>query len=161
MPLIIDRQPVAADSWIRVDSEEALNQAGDLLVDFALWQQHRDALKARGGKLGVVVDGDTDLDALVADLDQLALVAIAFPSFADGRGFSQARILRQHHGFKGEIRAVGDVTWDRLRFMARCGINAYDVPAERYSDAMLRAFDEITVCYQGAEDDPRPIYRQN
>lgn len=160
MPLIIDRQP-AADRWIRVENEEGLNQSGDLLVDFALWTEHADALKARDGGLGVVIDGDTELDQLVPDLDRLALVAVAFPSFADGRGFSQARILRQHYGYSGEIRAVGDVTWDRLRYMARCGINAYEVPAERYSDDMLSAFDEITVCYQGAEDDPRPIYRQS
>ncbi|WP_210396071.1 DUF934 domain-containing protein [Motiliproteus sediminis] len=160
MPLIIDRQP-AADTWVRVDSEEGLKQSGDLLVDFALWLEHADQLKARDGRLGVVIDGDSELDPLLSDLDRLALVAVAFPSFADGRGFSLARMLRQHHGFTGEIRAVGDVTWDRLRYMARCGINAYDVPAERYSDDMLSAFDEITVCYQGAEDDPRPIYRQS
>ena len=160
MPLIIDRQPVAEDSWIRVSSAEGLEQSGDLLLDWALWQSHGEALKARGGRCGVVIDGEVELDDLAPHLADLDLVAVAFPSFADGRGFSQARLLRQRYGFKGQIRAVGDVTWDRLRFMARCGIDAYEIAAERYSDAMLRAFDEISVCYQGAEDDPRPLYRQ-
>ena len=160
MPLIIDKKTAADDSWIRIESEEQLTLSGDRLVDWALFQAHADQFLSGAGKLGVRIDGDVELDDLAPYLNKLAMVAVTFPTFADGRGFSQARVLRQRYGFAGEVRAVGDVTWDRLRYMARCGINAFDVPADRYSDDMLRAFDEIAVCYQGAEDDPRPIYRQ-
>ncbi|HEY5717947.1 MAG TPA: DUF934 domain-containing protein [Motiliproteus sp.] len=160
MPLIIDRQPVAADNWIRVGSSEGLDQPGDLLLEWSVWLEQGAALKGRAGQLGVVIDGSVELDDLAPHLADLALVAVAFPSFTDGRGFSQARLLRQRYGYKGQLRAVGDVTWDRLRFMARCGFDAFEIAADRYSDDMLRAFDEISVRYQGAEDDPRPLYRQ-
>lgn len=160
MPLIINQQRVDDDNWQRIESEEQLELTGDRIVDWSLWQAHKAALKARDGRLGVRIDGDVDLAELAADLPGLDLVAVNFPSFADGRGFSQARLLRGRYGFKGQVRAVGDVTWDRLRFMSRCGFDALEVAEERYSDEMLRAFDEISVRYQGAEDDSRPLYRQ-
>ncbi len=168
MPLITKQQRVGEDSWNYIAGEETaatsvdalIAEPGDLLVDWTLWLQHRQQLLQRGGRLGVKIDGDLDLAELAPDLDKLALVAVNFPSFADGRGFSQARLLRQSYGFKGELRAVGDVTWDRLRFMHRCGFDSFDIAEDRYSDAMFRAFSEISVSLQGAVDDPRPLYRQ-
>ncbi len=106
------------------------------------------------------ISGDNDLEELAPDLDKLALVAIDFPSFADGRGFSLARLLKQRYDFQGEIRAVGEVTWDRLRYMQRCGFDTFDIAEDRYDDDIFRAFGEIEVRLQGAVDDPRPIYRQ-
>ncbi|MCW8886376.1 MAG: DUF934 domain-containing protein [Motiliproteus sp.] len=167
MPLIIDQQPVQQDSWTYLASEEgvapdlsSVADSSDLLVDWSCFQQCKEQLLGRSGGLGVRIDGFANLDELSCDLDQLSLVAIEFPSFADGRGFSQARLLRDSLGFAGQIRAVGDVTWDRLRFMHRCGFDAMEVSEDRYSEDMLKAFGEIEVRLQGAADDPRPIYRQ-
>jgi len=87
------------------------------------------------------------------------LVAIDFPAFRDGRGFSIARkVVRA--GFKGEVRAVGDVGRDRLEYMESCGFNAFDISDEAFSDDTLKAFTEITVNYQGTAADPRPIFRR-
>ncbi|MEH6626854.1 MAG: DUF934 domain-containing protein [Motiliproteus sp.] len=167
MRLIIDQQPAANDSWNYLASENgvtpdfsALSEDSDLLVDWCCWQQCRDQLLSRSGRIGVKINGAVEVQALASDLDKLALIAVDFPSFADGRGFSQARLLKDSYGFSGELRAVGDVTWDRLRFMHRCGFNAYEIADERYSEKMLAAFDEITVRLQGSSDDSRPIYRQ-
>ncbi|WP_207062796.1 DUF934 domain-containing protein [Motiliproteus sp. SC1-56] len=160
MPLIINQQRVNDDTWLRVSEEQPLPSAGDRLVPWALWCEHKATLKAAEGRLGVLIEPDQELEALAPDLPDLALVAINFPSFADGRGFSLARLLREKYGFTGQVRAVGAVSWDRLRFMARCGFDALEVPEERYSDDMLQAFDEISVRYQGAADDPRPLFRR-
>lgn len=167
MPLIIDQQPVIQDSWHYLASEDGaspdlsnLASKSDVLVDWVCWQQCREQLLSHDGRVGVKINGAVEVEALAADLEKLALVAVDFPSFADGRGFSQARLLKDSYGFSGELRAVGDVTWDRLRFMHRCGFNAYEIAEDRYSEPMLKAFSEISVRLQGASDDSRPIYRQ-
>lgn len=167
MPLINAQQVVEDDLWVSLTGEDAAEQLAAkleaneaLLVPFQLWQTQKDALLAREAGVAVLIQGDTDIDAVAAELDHLPMIAIDFPSFADGRGFSQARVLRQRLGFKGEIRAVGDVTWDRLRYMLRCGFDTFAIADDRFSDKIFKAFNEINVCLQGAADDPRPIYRQ-
>ncbi|MFT6916753.1 MAG: hypothetical protein ACJAWL_003096 [Motiliproteus sp.] len=172
MPLIINQQPVNDDRWISINDVEQLQaQAGDadLIVSWALFQEQEQdkeqsqeqeqALAARSGQLGLAIPNDLDVNELVSLLPQLALIAVDFPSFGDGRAFSQAQLLRRA-GFSGQIRALGDVTWDRLRFMHRCGIDAMEIDDARYTPEMLHAFAEVTVRNQGAADDPRPLYRQ-
>ncbi len=164
MPLLINQQLVEHDSWQRADeaadfSSAAIPAQVDLLVSWDQWQRARDVLLARGGRLGVLIPNDLDLAQLAGDLPRLALVAIDFPSFADGRGFSLARLLRQRYGFTGQVRASGDVTWDRLRFMQRCGFDAMEIDAKRFTPAMLQAFSEISVSYQGAADGIAPLYQ--
>ena len=163
MPLLIDQQAVNDDRWVRITDIEQLDQQtaeADLLVDWALYIGHCDALVARTGRLGVAIPNDLDAAELASIASQFSLIAVDFPSFADGRAFSQARQLRRL-GFNGQIRAQGDVTWDRLRFMHRCGINAMEIAEDRYSPEMTTAFSEIGVHNQGAHDDPNPIYRQH
>ena len=98
---------------------------GDLIVPFRYWQEHRQELLQRKGRLGVCVYGDDDTAQVAKDLEHFALVALDFPVFKDGRAYSHARILREHHGFAGDIRAVGDVLRDQLFFMQRCGISSF------------------------------------
>ena len=98
------------------------------------------------------------VDAILPDLDRLSLVALSFPKFGDGRAFSKASILRGQHGFKGEIRAVGDVLWDQLQLMRRCGFDAFLIENE----PTLKALDSgktpvMTDFYQpghGAAEQP-------
>ncbi|MEH6651928.1 MAG: DUF934 domain-containing protein [Motiliproteus sp.] len=163
MPLLIDQKTVSDDRWIRItDIEQLDHQAAeaDLLVDWGLYIGHCDALVARSGRLGVAIPNDLDAAELASIAAQFALIAVDFPSFADGRAFSQARKLRAL-GFSGQIRAQGDVTWDRLRFMHRCGIDAMEIADERFTPEMTTAFSEIGVHNQGAYDDPNPSYRQH
>ncbi|MDX2424121.1 MAG: DUF934 domain-containing protein [Amphritea sp.] len=159
MPLLINRA-VVEDSWLLVDEDNLTAHINeDIVVPYELFAQHLDSLLNAKGKLGVRINGDQDLDLLLQHLDALSLVAIEFPAFTDGRGFSFARILRRA-GFTGQIRAEGDVSRDRLDHMQRCGFDAFAIPADRYSDDILNAFGEIPVHYQGSADDERPIFRQ-
>jgi uncharacterized protein (DUF934 family) len=161
MPLINSQQLVEQDSWVYVDEEnlkQHLAQPGDIVIPFELWQLHQAELSNRQGRLGVRVDGSIEPELLVDLLSQVDLIALDFLSFTDGRGFSQALLLRQRYGYKGEIRAVGDVSWDRLRSMKRCGIDTFDIAEDRFDKAMFRAFTEISVPYQAVADGVRPIY---
>lgn len=157
MPLLINRQLVDQDPWLRVEDEQALPNDGALLLPLARYLDQKAQLAGR--QLGVLINGDDDIDSVIAEIDNLQLVAIEIPAFTDGRGFSFARLLRRA-GFNGQIRAIGDVTRDRLAFMERCGFDAYDIPAERFKPEIVEAFDEISVDYQGAADDPRPLFRR-
>ncbi|GAB2920335.1 DUF934 domain-containing protein [Paraburkholderia jirisanensis] len=136
--------------------------AGKIIVPFALWQASREALTAARGaaEIGVWLEPDSEPADLVADFDNVALIAIDFPVFRDGRGYSIARLLRERYGYKGEIRAIGDVLYDQLRFYERCGFNAYALRADKDIHKALNAFTEFTVQYQGAFDDPNPLFRR-
>lgn len=160
MPLLIDRIPVAEDRWQLVEDAENLPASGDVLVPLALYVEQQAALDSRDGAVAVRVNGDDDLTPILGALDAFPMIAVEFPSFRDGRGFSLARILRRA-GFGGELRAVGHPARDQLGYMERCGFNAFEFDADIYSDDFLKAFEEISVHYQGSADDPRPIYLQN
>lgn len=159
MPLLIDRKPVTDDSWRLVDDEtDQLPQQGDLIVPLALLNAHPEWLNAGEVRVAPLVRGADDIALLLERLDRLPMIAIEFPVFRDGRGFSIARILRRA-GYKGQLRACGQVARDQLGYLERCGFNAFEFSAE--CDEFVQAFDEISVHYQGSADDPRPIYLQH
>lgn len=146
MPLLINGQKVN-DSWVDYDADAADSQSGQIIYPLEHYLAHQDSLKESTQSVGIKVTGDDDLNEILASLAFVALVAIDFPVLRDGRGFSIARQI-ERKGFKGEIRAVGDVSYDRLDNMHRSGFNAYLVPDERYSEDMIKAFTEISVNYQ-------------
>lgn len=135
--------------------------AGKVIVPFALWQASRDELtpSRSAQEIGVWLAPDSEPADIVADFDKIALIAVDFPVFRDGRGYSTARLLRERYGYKGEIRAIGDVLRDQLRFYERCGFNAYALREDKDIHDALKAFTEFTVQYQGAFDDPSPLFR--
>lgn len=160
MPLLINQQAVAEDGWNWIaDAELLAGQAAD--ADLILpWELYQQQAGSRSGRTAPSLSGAQDLDTIVDQLLDQPLIGIEFPRFNDGRGFSQARLLREKYGYKGQLRAVGDVTRDRLRFMHRCGIDAMQIAADRFSDDIVKVFGEVSVRTQGAVDDPRPVYRQ-
>jgi uncharacterized protein (DUF934 family) len=169
MTLIIKNRAVVEDSWTVVRAAEdgtlpdvAALPAGNVIVPLALWQASRDALvvaKTRD-ELGVWLAPDSEPADLAHDFDRIALIAVDFPVFRDGRGYSIARLLRERYGYKGEVRAIGDVLRDQLRFYERCGFDAYAVRADKDIHDALNAFTEFTVQYQGAFDEPNPLFRR-
>lgn len=143
----------AGDPWLFVADDETLPPAGDLILSYARWLREREALAARpGGRLGVRLDGGDEVAALAGDVQRLALIALTFAPAGDGRGYSQARLLRSRHDFHGDIRASGDVSRDRLAFMERCGFNEFALPEGRDMQDALRAFDEVELRYQPGTD---------
>jgi len=167
MPLLINRELVDNDSWQLVDAEALENKelsagdipAGDIIVPLAFYQENSDALNSRDGQVAIQLAGGDEIDGVLENPNQFPLIAIFIPALRDGRAFSIARLLKRA-GFEGQIRAVGDVTHDRLDFLTRCGFDALEIPADRFSDEVFNAFSEFSVRYQGCEDDSRPVYRQ-
>ena len=160
MQIIRDRR-ISESHWRHVP-DGALADAkgtklpGAIIVALADWRYHKSELLCRGTPVGVRLDAGNDVEEIVDDLDRIALVALEFASATDGRAYTYARILRERHGYQGEIRAVGDVSRDRLAFMERCGFNACELRSDRGLHDALNAFGEISDVYQPAAD-ARPV----
>jgi uncharacterized protein (DUF934 family) len=124
--------PIWRDGAFHADPWENAAEAGPLpdqpvIVSRKRWLADRDALARRGAPLGLRIEPGEALDDIAGDLHGFALIALAFPKFSDGRAFSTARLIRDKHGFAGELRAVGEVLADQIPFMHRVGINAFAV----------------------------------
>jgi uncharacterized protein (DUF934 family) len=154
---------IVSNEWQRLDAdsiaENGVPESGKVIVPLAVWQAQKEALKARGD-IGVCLDPGEEPEALADDVSALPLVAINFPAFKDGRGYSYARELRTRFGFTGELRAVGDVLRDQLFYLWRVGFNAFEVRDDRDIQEALSGLKDYTVTYQGDVHDPRPIYRR-
>lgn len=157
MANLIKNKRIAIDNWQKFElaSDGGLPDlplTGDCIVPLSMWNDQRALLGQRSGKNGVVLENTDDPRALAADFDKLALIAVRFPKFTDGRGYSIARLLRRV-GWKGELRAVGDVLRDQLFYMTRCGFDAFDLRADQDAQNALTAFSDFSVPYQSAIDD--------
>ena len=126
MPLLKAGRFVA-DDWLALADDEAVAAGGRIIVPLARLLAEAAAVDGFAGDLGVRLEPGQRVEQIEPWLDRLALVALSFPSFADGRAFSTARILRERYGFAGEIRAVGDVQIDRYQFMRQCGFDAFEI----------------------------------
>jgi uncharacterized protein (DUF934 family) len=132
----------------------------DIIVPLAFWLTEANTIKSRSGNTGVWLDSHELPAALAADLHAIPLVALNFPEFKDGRPFSSARELRQRMGYKGEVRAIGDVLRDQLFYMRRCGFDAYVLREDQDLEAALAAFNDFHDAYQPAIDQPLPLFRR-
>ena len=117
-------------------------------------------LAARPGRVGVWLEPNEGPETIAADLARLPLVAVEFPKFTDGRGFSTASLLRSRYGYRGEIRAIGDVLRDQLLYLRRCGFDAFALREDQDAEAALGAFDDLPPGYQSAVDEPLPLFRR-
>ncbi|MFM8330773.1 MAG: DUF934 domain-containing protein [Candidatus Methylumidiphilus sp.] len=156
MSIIKDRAIVADDIRHLADDEAP---TGRSTVSFTRWRADKAALAA-AGVIGVRLHGADPVADIAADLPNLALIVIEFPALADGRGFSQARLLRDRYGYAGEIRATGDFLRDQVYFLARVGVNAFEPKAGADLENLLSAFKDFSVNYQGAADHNEPVYRK-
>ena len=136
-----------------------LPQRGTVIVPLALWLAERGALRARGD-VGVLLEPEDDPGALAGDVAALALIAVDFPKFADGRGYSTARLLRERYRYEGELRAVGDVLRDQLFYMAECGFDAFAVREDRDASAALAGLADFTGLYAPTARTPQPWFRR-
>ncbi len=161
MATLIKHRKLAADSWRRLDRDirrwvspgedgfvPDFPRGADLVVPLALWRLRRDDFLHHPGAVGVWLDAGDDLEAIAPDLDRLGVVAVHFPKFSDGRGFSTARLLRERYGFDGELRAIGDIGRDQLAFLERCGFDAFELREGVDAQRALAAFGEVSVVYQ-------------
>ncbi len=154
---LIRNKRIVPDSWqqLKPATEGGLPDVpltGDWIVPFAIWNEQGSQVSQRTGRNGVLLENTDDPRALAADFDRLALIAVRFPKFTDGRGYSIARLLCRL-GWKGELRAVGDVLRDQLFYMTRCGFDAFELRADQDAQVALTAFSDFSAPYQPAMDD--------
>ncbi|HKE40198.1 MAG TPA: DUF934 domain-containing protein [Casimicrobiaceae bacterium] len=162
MPKLIKDRVVVDDAWTLLRDAASLDDlpaAAPVIVPLALWQQQRDALAARG-EVGVWLAPTDDPDALARDVHRLPLIAVDFPQFTDGRGYSTARLLREKYHFLGELRAVGDVLRDQLYYLQACGFNAFAIRSDRDANQALTGLSDFSDNYQATATQPLPLFRR-
>jgi uncharacterized protein (DUF934 family) len=155
MPLL-KNQRFIDDFWFQVETLDHIPAHTPLLVSLDQWQQHREVLLRHAVPLGLRLANDQPPELVTEDLAHFTLIALDFPKFTDGRSYSYARILREHHGFEGEIRATGNILRDQLPLLQRCGFDALVVPDRAESEGWVAAFSEISVVFQPTTPIPSP-----
>lgn len=154
-PFIRGGKP-AEDHWELIRDEESALPDSPAIVPLARWQAAE-----RRHELAPWLSSDTEMTpALAEELVGAPLVAIDFPRFTDGRGYSLARLLRERYGYDGEIRAIGDVLIDQVFFLTRCGFDALSLREDQWLEDALQALNAFSRAYQPAVDVAEPLFRQ-
>ncbi|MBS3804662.1 MAG: DUF934 domain-containing protein [Oleiphilaceae bacterium] len=164
MPDIITRDgEIKKDNWTlvpRPEEGESLDlPEGPALIPADLWVAGKEHYQDRED-IGIWMESH-DEPELVADyLDALPIIAINFPKFTDGRGYSLARLLRERYGYRNELRAVGDVLLDQLQFMKRCGFDSYVLRPDKDIELAAHCLNFFSQTYQAAGDTDQPLFRR-
>jgi uncharacterized protein (DUF934 family) len=155
MPLVKGGK-ITDDSFVHVADGAELPDDGAVLVSAARFLEKPESFLQRqenaGARSGVIWPNNRDLDDLVPYLDRLAAVALVFPSFRDGRAYSQARLLRERFQYRGELRATGQVLRDQFVFMLRAGFDAFEVKKQSDAEAFAQTVKRYSVFYQPTGD---------
>ena len=149
---LVKNGELAASSFIDASGADAIPPTGPVIVSLDQWKTHRDELLKRGTELGIRLHSDQPPELVAADLPHFAVVALEFPKFRDGRAYSYARLLRERYGFKGELRAVGEVLLEQLFFMLRTGFDAFDIQSADPLKDYHTALADFSVWYQPTAD---------
>lgn len=162
--IIIDAK-IVDDNWtvLRLTEDQSADSVhipeGPVLVPLAVWQAQHAKLSARA-LTGVWLASAERAEALSADLAGLPVIAVDFPKFTDGRGYSIAYNLRSRLHYQGELRAIGDVLRDQLFYMQRVGFNAFAVRADRSIEDALKGLSDFSTSYQASLDQKAPLFRR-
>lgn len=160
MTAILRDGELVEDNWTliedgRTDIEPA---GGKVIVTLARWRAERESLLSGHAAVGVLVPNTADIEAVYPEIRDRQLIALQFPAFADGRALSQAVVLRKRLGFRGELRAVGDVIRDLVFWLGRCGFDSIVPRQDQSLEACRAALGELTVAYQAAADEHTPVW---
>ncbi len=151
MPLVKGGN-IVNDPYLHLADDPELPGDGAILISAARFLEDPEALMRRPGKLGVIWPNNRDVDDLLPWLGRLAVIALVFPTFRDGRAYTQARLLRERHGYRGELRATGQVLRDQFVFMLRAGFDAFEVQKQSDAEAFAATVKRYSVFYQPTGD---------
>ncbi len=151
MPLLKDGR-IAEDPFTNASAREDIPATGPVIVSLAQWRENREALLGRGEPLGLQLAPGESPNEVADDLAHFEVIALLFPAFTDGRAYSYARLLRERLGFRGELRAVGDVLLEQLQFMHRAGFDAYLIESQDAVKDWETAQKDISIFYQPTGD---------
>jgi len=164
MPEIIKQDgAIVDDAWVLVAQPEAGESlqlgSNPSLIPAELWLADREAYAGRSD-IGLWLDSHEEPEMLEGMIDDVPLIAVNFPKFTDGRGYSIARVLRERLGYTHELRAVGDVLLDQLQFMKRCGFDSYKLREDKDIQKAPKCLEFFSVTYQAAGDTDKPLFRR-
>lgn len=167
MAQLIKQGNVAADTWTTLTLAEGETPdtvalpAGEVIFPLAVWLARKNEIVSCHKRIGLLLLPDDKVEEIAADLDYFVVVAVHFPKFVDGRGYSTAALLRQRYRYQGELRAVGDVLHDQLFFMKRVGFDSYALKDGKDAIyAIGKGFAPFSETYQGSTDQPEPHFRR-
>jgi uncharacterized protein (DUF934 family) len=163
MPTLIrwrdGRAELAEDPFTTVADETGI-PPGDVIVSLARFQQDGERLLSEGRSVGVRIEPNEAVEDLAYDLPRIAVVALAFPKYRQGQPYSSAALLRERYGFKGEVRAVGEVLREQARFMVRCGFDAFEPADGATPEQWARKVGGFRHVYQRAADGLAPAFEE-
>jgi len=157
MPLLKDGQ-IVADQWVHVEDDAGIAEELAVVVSLERWLDQAETLGRRNAPVAVALRNDQSPSQIVDALEAIDAVFLTFPAYTDGRAYSQARLLRQRYGFRGEIRATGNVLHDQYPLMLRCGFDAFEVADGADIDGWKNAVTVISDNYQTAGDGVQAIW---
>ena len=162
---IIKDKAVVPDDWTVLQltegdtPETAAIPAGKVIVPLKVWQAQQAALQGRSD-IGVWIASDERPEMLKGEVQKFAVIAVDFPKFSDGRGYSIAYNLRARLGYTGELRAIGDVLRDQLFYMQRVGFNSFATRPDRNIHDALKGLTDFSDAYQASWDQKAPLFRR-
>ena len=159
MPLV-EGGRIVEDRYVRVEDDAPIPEGVPVILPANRFLADAAELVQREGALGVLWPNDRRVAELAPWLGHLALVALHFPKFRDGRAYSQARLLRETYGFRGTLRATGDVLRDQFHFLARAGFDSFEVKKPADAKAFAEVLARFSVYYQGGADGTPPALRR-
>jgi len=163
--MIIKNKTIAADDWsvLRLEENDTPHDVvvpeGKIIVPLKVWQAQRNVLQART-ELGVWLASDERAEDLKSDLARFSVIAVDFPRFADGRGYTIARHLRVRLGYAGELRAIGDVLRDQMFYLQRVGFDAFVPRSDKDIGGALKGLNDFSFTYQASSDERLPLFRR-
>ncbi len=166
MSKIIKNGQIIDDGWqVLKLAEEQTAEAITLpdaptLLPLAVWLARKDEILAGKQPVGIWLESNEGPETIANDLAHFTVIGVNFPKFADGRGYSTARLLRERFAYTGEIRALGDVLRDQLFLLRRCGFDAFAVRQDKDIEAALAGLNAFSESYQTAVDQPQPLFRR-
>ncbi|SDW02738.1 Uncharacterized conserved protein, DUF934 family [Nitrosomonas oligotropha] len=165
MDMIIKNKAIVADDWtvLRLQEQEkpenVIVAAGKVIVPLQVWQAQRAALQDRK-EIGVWLASDERPEELKGDIEKFSVIAVDFPKFSDGRGYSIAFNLRARLGYSGELRAIGDVLRDQLFYLQRVGFDAFAPHPDRKIEDVIKGLSDFSEVYQTSFDQKLPLFRR-
>ena len=167
MPQLIKQGSAAVDSWTTLElaegetPETVVLPAGDVIFPLAVWKARKTEIISCHKRIGLLIQPDERVEDIAADLDYFIVIAVNFPKFVDGRGYSTASLLRQRYKYQGELRAVGDVLHDQLFFMQRVGFDSYALKDGKNAVySIASGFSPFSDAYQASTTQPQPRFRR-
>jgi uncharacterized protein (DUF934 family) len=163
-PILIKDDQVLEDEWVLISKEDVLEkkinyEKHKLILPLSLWLENKSFFIGKSN-IGIWIDSSEDPGEIGSDCNQFSLIAINFPIFTDGRGYSYARILRDNLGFLGDLRAIGDILCDQMYFYRRCGFSSFLVRGDVDPEQAIRSLNDFNMNYQSVSDKNQPIFHK-